>query len=127
MSTMHMKSAMHVSVVCALLGGLAACGELGSDSKIVEKCVADGGKKESCRCVDRVFRAEFTAEEYQKVEGLMTFNKKLEKLGPGDLQGLLELTSKEAGKGPKGLEATMAFYMKLASTSEKIMKTCTRA
>jgi hypothetical protein len=117
---MHMKSALRIWATCAVLMGLAACGDSGSDTKVVEKCVAGGAKRESCRCVDKVFRAELTGEEYQKLEVLMTSNQK----APGDLKGLLELTSKDMGQGTKGLEATMAFYMKLATATQKLVKTC---
>jgi hypothetical protein len=117
---MKMRSALRIWAASAVLVGLAACGDSGSDTKVVEKCVAGGGKRESCRCVDRVFRAELTGEEYQKLEGLMTSNQK----PPGDLKALLELTSKDMGQGPKGLEATMAFYMKLGTATQKILKAC---
>ena len=117
-----MTSALRVWAACAVLAGLAACGESGSDSKFVEQCVSNGGKKDTCRCVDRVYRAELTAEEYQKLEGLMTLGKKLETLAPGDLDGVM----KAIGKGQKGLEETMAIYKKLASATEKVVK-CGRA
>jgi len=122
-----MTSALRVWAACAVLAGLAACGESGSDSKFVEQCVSNGGKRDSCRCVDRVYRAELTAEEYQKLEGLMTLGKKLEKLAPGDLDGLMKAMSSDAGKGPKGLEGTMAFYRKVATATEKLVKTCSPA
>jgi hypothetical protein len=118
---------MRVWAACAVLAGLAACGESGNDSKFVQQCVSNGGNRSACRCIDGVYRKELTAEEYQKLEGMMNLGKTLEKLAPGDFEGLMKAMSADAGKGPKGLEGTMAFYMKVASSTDKIMKTCGRA
>jgi hypothetical protein len=124
---MHIKSAMRAWAACAMLAGLAACGDSGSDSKLVEQCVAGGGSRSACRCIDRVYRAEFTAEEYKKMEGMMALGKKLAKIAPGDLEGFMKTMSEGAGKGPKDLEGAMAFYTKVAGTMDKLVKTCGRA
>jgi hypothetical protein len=122
-----MKSAMRAWATCAVLAGLAACGDSGSDSKFVETCASNGGDRKACRCMDRVYRAELTAEEFQKMEGMMALGKKLEKgAPPGDLEALMKAMSAEAGKMPKDLEKTMAFYTKLANATEKLITTCRR-
>jgi hypothetical protein len=60
------------------------------------------------------------------MEGMMALGKKLEK-APADLEGFMKAMAAEAGKDPKGLEKAMAFYTKLASATEKLIKTCVPA
>jgi hypothetical protein len=43
---------------------VGACGDSGNDSEVVRQCVEDGGARASCRCVHKVLRVEFSAEEY---------------------------------------------------------------
>jgi hypothetical protein len=54
-------------------------------------------------------------------------DKKLKKVAPGDLEGMFGLLGKEMSQGPRGLDATMKFYMKLGSALEKMAAACGRS
>jgi len=110
-----------------VLIGLAACGESGGDSKYVENCVTNGNNRGTCRCADKVFRTELTAEEYQKLEGMVDLGKKMLTLAPEEyLKKLTEFSVIEVGQGTKDLDARLAFHMKLAGTAQKIVSACGR-
>jgi hypothetical protein len=105
---MSVKSAFGALAACALLAGLAACGNSGGDSQMVQKCISKGGPPDACRCVDRIYRAEFNQEEYAQVEKVAL---------TGDISSFV-------GKGNKLMEGPPE---KLLALSDKMIKVASKA